>query len=319
MKEKQLQPIRTPIKFDEEVEADILSFFFDVLFAPIIKEMKKTQESIFTNAGSSAIDSGIRTGKIQFSDGVFKGDFNAAMSKEFRSLGIKFDKRIKGYRKELNNLPTSTQVAIAQTTSKYEQLAANMIGAIDNINYDEELGGLSFTKTFDKIVDDIDDGFIKTVTKKIGVKVDITEAQKKAITEGFSNNLKLFIKDFADEQILLLREDVEKAVFAGIRAESLQKVIRDRFEVSESKAKFLAKQEINLLTSKYKQAKYKDAGIKKYKWSISNVRTRPDHKALDGKIFSYDDPPITNRATGAKNNPSEDYGCNCVAIPIIEV
>jgi SPP1 gp7 family putative phage head morphogenesis protein len=319
MKEKQLQPIRTPIKFDEEVEADILSFLFEALFAPIIELMKKTQESIFTNASSSAIASGIRTGKIQFSDGIIKGDFNAAMTKEFRSLGIKFDKRIKGYRKSLNNLPISTQVAIGQTASKYEQLATNMIGAIDNINYDEELGGLSFTKTFDKIVDDVDVDFTKTVTKKIGIKVDITEGQRAAITEGFSNNLKLFIKDFADEQTLLLRQDVEKAVFAGIRAESLQKVIRDRFGVSESKAKFLAKQEINLLTSKYKQAKYQDAGLNKYRWSISNVRTRPDHRDLNGKIFFYDDPPITNQETGARNNPLEDFGCNCIDIPIIEV
>ena len=73
-----------------------------------------------------------------------------------------------------------------------------------------------------------------------------------------------------------------------------------------------------MLTSKFKQAKYQQAGISKYKWSISNVRTRPDHRALNGKIFSFDDPPITNQETGDKNNPGEDFGCNCVPIPIID-
>jgi SPP1 gp7 family putative phage head morphogenesis protein len=73
------------------------------------------------------------------------------------------------------------------------------------------------------------------------------------------------------------------------------------------------------LTSKFKQVKYESVGVSKYKWSISNVRTRPDHKALNGKVFSFDDPPISNTSTGARNNPGEDFGCNCQAIPIIEV
>lgn len=316
MKEKQLQPIRISPKFDEKVEAEILAFLTEALFAPIVKEMELVKKTYFNAKG---IEDAIRSGKIQFSDGIFKGDFNATLTKEFRKLGMKFDKRIKGYRKEINNLPVSIQVSIAQTTSNYEKMAQGMIGAIDNIKFDEKLKDLSFASTFDKVVDNIDKGFTQTVTKAIGIKVDITESQRLAISEGFSNNLKLFIKDFADEQIPILRQEVEKAVFAGIRAESLQKVIRDRFEVSQSKAKFLAKQEISLLTSKYKQAKYEDVGIKKYKWSISNVRTRPDHRALNGKIFSFNDPPITNQDTSARNNPGEDFGCNCVAIPIIEV
>ena len=316
MKERQLQPIRISPKFDEEAEAEMLAFFFETLFAPIIAEMKKTQAAYFNS--NSAIDSGIRSGKIQFSDGIFKGDFNAAMSKEFRKLGMKFDKRIKGYKKELLNLPTSLQVTIAQTASKYELLATNMIGAIDGLNVSAALESLSFQPLYKKLIGNIDADFTKTVTKTIGVKVDITDNQKQVIAEEYSNNLKLFIKDFADNEVLILRQEVEKAVFAGIRAESLQKVIVDRFGVSQSKAKFLAKQEISLLTSKYKQAKYQEVGVNKYKWSISNVRTRPDHKALNGKIFSFDDPPITNKDTGERNNPGEDFGCNCVAIPIVE-
>lgn len=232
---------------------------------------------------------------------------------------MRFDKRIKGYRKELINLPVSLQVAIAQTSSKYELLASSMVKAIDRIDVNKNLQSLTFTPTYNKVIDNIDSDFFNTVTKSIGVRIDLTENQKNLIAEEFSDNLKLFIKDFADNEVLILRKKVEDAVFAGIRAESLQKVIKDRFNVSENKARFLAKQEISLLTSKYKEAKYQDVGITQYRWSISNVRTRPDHKALNGKVFSFDDPPITNQDTGARNNPGEDFNCNCVAIPIIEV
>ena len=171
---------------------------------------------------------------------------------------------------------------------------------------------------YEEALSKIDNDFTKTVSDVIGIKVETTATQREIIARDFSNNLKLYIKDFIDEQIPILRQDVEKAVFSGIRARELQDIIISRYGVSQSKAKFLAKQEISLLTSKYKTAKYQEVGLKKYKWSISNVRTRPDHRALNGKVFSFDDPPITNRETGAKNNPGEDYGCNCVAIPIVE-
>lgn len=320
--EKQLKPIKISPKIDEALEKEILGFFSINIFAPIVAapivaEMRKSKNVLFN--AKTTIESAIKSGRIQFADGIFKGDFNSSLTKEFRSLGMKLDKRINGYRKDLGNLPISIQVAISQTESAYVAIAQNIIKSIESINYDEALAALNLSSAFDKVIKSVDKDFTKTVSSVIGVSVDLTENQKERIAEEFSENLKLYIKDFADEQVLTLRKDVEDAVFAGIRAEELQKTIVNRFGVSESKAKFLAKQEISLLTSKYKQAKYEGVGVRKYKWSISNVRTRPDHKALNGKVFSYDDPPVTNQDTGARNNPGEDFGCNCVAIPIVEV
>lgn len=309
----QLKPIRIDPSLDKETEKKIIEFLEQEIFAPVIKAMEDSKQ--FFNS-SDPIEEGIRIGKIQFSDGIFKGDFNAKMTKRFRELGLKFDSRIKGYRKELVNLPVNLQVAIAQRESTYKMMANNMIAAIDNLRPDLEK--VSFLSDYEEALSKIDNDFTKTVSDVIGIKVETTPAQREIIARDFSNNLKLYIKDFIDEQIPILRQDVEKAVFSGIRARELQDIIISRYGVSQSKAKFLAKQEISLLTSKYKTAKYQEVGVKKYKWSISNVRTRPDHRALNGKVFSFDDPPITNRETGARNNPGEDFNCGCVAIPIIE-
>ena len=48
-----------------------------------------------------------------------------------------------------------------------------------------------------------------------------------------------------------------------------------------------------------------------------NHPVREMHKALAGKVFSWDDPPITNEK-GDRNNPGQDYGCRCYARPIVE-
>jgi SPP1 gp7 family putative phage head morphogenesis protein len=319
MREKQLKPIEVPLKFDKKVEDQILAFLLENLFSPIIESMELSK-SINFNAKTSVIEDAIKSGKIQFSDGIFKGDFNAALTKEFRQLGLKFDKRIKGYRKEINNLPIPLQLTIAQTASNYEKMASRMLSSIDSLVFDEELGGLSFASTYDNIISDIDNKLTKTVGNPLGIQVETSVLQKKVITEEFSNNLKLFIRNFANEQIPILREEVEQAVFAGIRSKSLEKIIIKRFGVSRSKAKFLAKQEIGLFTAKYKESKYKEAGITKYRWSTSgDIRVRAGHKDLNKQVFSFDDPPITDKATGERNNPGEDYGCRCKPIPLISI
>jgi SPP1 gp7 family putative phage head morphogenesis protein len=321
MAEKQLQPIKNNPELIEELEAQIDVILYDILFAPLIESIKENKRIFFNERDNSAIIKAIKSGKIRYGNNIFTGSFNATTAKEFRELGIKYIKRIKGYKKEMNNLPVNIQVAIAQREDSYKQMARQLVSTVDKIslNIDEATKNINFDNTLEKVFSDINKQFRKTVTDKIGLSINFTADQIKILSQEYTNNLKLEIKEFTQEETLILRQKAENIVLSGTRAKDFTKTIEERFDVSTKKAKFLAKQEISLLTSKYKQVKYESVGVSKYKWSISNVRTRPDHRALNGKIFSFDDPPISNIRTGAKNNPGEDFGCNCQAIPIIEI
>ena len=100
----------------------------------------------------------------------------------------------------------------------------------------------------------------------------------------------------------------------------ISKKIQDSFGVSESKAKFLARQESRLLLSNYHQGVMEKAGVEKYMWKCvvgtEEHPVRPYHKKNDGKIFSWDNPPTVNDA-GEKKHPMQDYNCRCLAIPVI--
>jgi len=131
--------------------------------------------------------------------------------------------------------------------------------------------------------------------------------------------LQLYINGWSEQAILRLREKVAVNTFQGYRASALVDMIESENEVSHRKAVFLAKQETSLLVSKYRQERYEDIGVTHYKWSTSrDSRTRHDHKILDQKIFRFDDPPIVDQATGRRGNPGTDYGCRCIAIPILQ-
>ena len=321
MAEKQLQPIKDNPELIEELEAQIDIILYDILFAPLIESIKENKRIFFNEQDNSAIIKKIKSGQIRYGNNIFTGQFNATTAKEFKKLGIKYSKRIKGYKKEMNNLPVNIQVAIAQREDSYKQMARQLVSTVDkiNLNIDEATKNINFNDTLEKIYSDINKQFRKTVTDKIGLSINFTADQIKILSQEYTNNLKLYITEFTQKETLILRQKAEDIVLSGTRAKDFTKIIEERFAVSTKKAKFLAKQEISLLTSKYKQVKYESVGVSKYKWSISNVRTRPDHRALNGKIFSFDDPPISNTSTGARNNPGEDFGCNCQAIPIIEV
>lgn len=321
MAEKQLQPIKDSPELIEELEAQIDVILYDILFAPLIKSIKENKRIFFNERDNSAIIKAIKSGKIRYGNNIFTGSFNATTAKEFKKLGIKFNKRIKGYTKEMNNLPVNIQVAIAQREDSYKQMARQLVATVDkiNLNIDEATKNINFDDTLEKVYSDINKQFKKTVTDKIGLSINFTADQIRILSQEYTNNLKLYITEFTQKETLILRQKAEDIVLSGTRAKDFTKIIEERFAVSTKKAKFLAKQEISLLTSKFKQVKYENVGVSKYKWSISNVRTRPDHKALNGKVFSFDDPPISNTSTGARNNPGEDFGCNCQAIPIIEV
>ena len=157
------------------------------------------------------------------------------------------------------------------------------------------------------------------MSEKITVAPMLTAQAVDTITKEWAENLELYVRNFAEDQILEMRKTITDNTMAGYRAEGVAKKIQKEYGVSKRKAKFLARQETALLTSKFQKERFKDIGVTRYRWSTSgDERVRGDHKELNGKIFSWDSPPVTDRRTGKRNHPSEDFGCRCIAIPVLD-
>ena len=306
------RPIIAAPELEKPISDKILNFIYWSIFSPIIEQIKATKK-IYFNSENDLIDA-IIAGKIQYSDGKFQGKFTASISKELKKLGGKYSRISDGFNLQGNQLPINIQIAIGQANANYDTLHREIISTIDKIDIEEPLKQLSFYENYFRTIKNVDGQYNKTVS----VPVDLTPERKAVIASEYSDNLKLYIKNFTDAEILELRKLTEENAFKGFRMENLQKIIIDRYKVSESKAKFLARQETNLLTTKYKEVRYKSAGITQYKWSTSGKsNVRHDHKLLNGKIFNFDDPPIVDLATGRRANPGEDYNCYCTAVPVV--
>lgn len=319
MAEIVLAPIVLTDTLHRGVETEIVEYFREVIFGPLLDllQTEEIQIQIKTNAKINAVERGLREKQIWFADGVFSGKFNAAISRELRAMGATKDARTGTFRLPPAKLPIDLRQAVAIAQQESKKVCQAVLETLKQMqaNAGKSDTGIQFTQPVNQIIDNLDRQWDKTTRgKSVAVSPDFSHGTREIVTEEYRHSVNKSIKDFTEARIPSLRKRVEDVIFAGARTDKLAKIIEAEFGVSKRKAAWLAEQETSILVSKYREARYKSAGSRRYVWSTSHdVRVRHDHDELNGKIFDWDQPPITNHQTGARNHPGEDYGCRCVA------
>ncbi len=200
-------------------------------------------------------------------------------------------------------------------------LTEQQIGQLDSITPKEEDKPKEEGKQKEE---DKPKSFTAQIKESISVNPKLTKEQYEALKNEYIENVSLSIKNFTDAQTIELRNLVEKNTREGLNNTTLVKEIQKRFNVTLSKAKFLARNETELFTAKFYELQCRKLGITQYKWlATGDERVRPMHKVLaeeskKGAVYRFDDPPVTD-IKGNKHNPGEDYNCRCVAAGVLSV
>jgi SPP1 gp7 family putative phage head morphogenesis protein len=108
-----------------------------------------------------------------------------------------------------------------------------------------------------------------------------------------------------------------EALMNSERASEIQKQILRSGEVTASRAATIARTETSRTASLLLESRAKYVGSTHYIWHTSeDADVRPTHRKLDGKIFEWDKPPVTE-VTGERANPGCIWNCRCWAEPIL--
>ena len=98
----------------------------------------------------------------------------------------------------------------------------------------------------------------------------------------------------------------------GFDQQAMFQVLQDKFNVSASRAKFIARDQTSKIIGSLNKARQTDLNITSYVWqTVGDESVRASHSQKNGQEFLWSMPP---RDTG---HPGEDYNCRCVAIPVI--
>lgn len=123
---------------------------------------------------------------------------------------------------------------------------------------------------------------------------------------------------------------IENSYRSGLTANNITKQIKERFGVTENRARLIARDQIGKLHSDIIRDEHLTLGITEYKWLTSNdERVRISHKVLNDKICSWNDPTVYKNSVndkkwekrssigGVELHPGQDYQCRCNEIAIL--
>jgi SPP1 gp7 family putative phage head morphogenesis protein len=100
------------------------------------------------------------------------------------------------------------------------------------------------------------------------------------------------------------------AASSGRAAEIAREILRSG-HVSKSRAMLIARTETSRTASLLVEARAKYVGSTHYIWrTVGDSDVRPTHRKLNGKVFAWDDPPVTE-TTGERAHPGQIYNCRC--------
>lgn len=140
------------------------------------------------------------------------------------------------------------------------------------------------------------------------------------------------IKSVATEFKQQISETIMASVQSGQRSTDLITQIKERYHVSQSRAKLIARDQTSKLNGSLVKARAEAVGSKTYIWSGTRDERnfkRTDHWVMNGMLCKWDDPTVfsdDNGETwkkrksigGVELHPSQDYNCRCTALAVIE-
>ncbi|MEE3609691.1 phage minor head protein [Avibacterium paragallinarum] len=117
------------------------------------------------------------------------------------------------------------------------------------------------------------------------------------------------IKSIHNQYLDKVQTVVHQSVLNGKLNRDLLKSLKEIGNITEKRAKLIARDQSSKFNGAIDQAQQEALGITHYIWSTSgDERVRESHAENEGKIFSWASPPPTG-------HPTHEVNCRCVALP----
>lgn len=145
------------------------------------------------------------------------------------------------------------------------------------------------------------------VSRLLGVNVFRNEPFLAPMAEGWVKVNTDLIKSLPTRLNSELEGIIARGVMNGASVKQLRDQIRARYPVSNYRATLIAQDQTLKLNAALTRSRLESLGVRQYTWrSVQDSRVRPEHADLNGKVFSFDNPP-------SEGNPGTPVRCRCRA------
>ena len=304
---------------------------WELVYKPMFKIARI--EPIASNDDNQIIEA-LKGGVIYYENGGFKSreKFSNRLSQALIKLGARYDRWENSFKIAIENLPNEIWESIKLSIQKAQQklshinqflqyIEMNIDQIIETMIFNNEVGTVltdvqgKMHKNINVIEVDLTPEDVEAIHETINVNFEISESD---IKKNFNESIQHYTKDFLTKRVPEMRRKVQQAILDGYREIDVQKMLETEYGIMERKAKFLAQNETSIMLAQIKKVHYSAMGFDSFMWhTILDARERPLHRELNGKVFSFDNPPVIDERTGQRGLPGETYNCRCNLTPIM--
>lgn len=152
----------------------------------------------------------------------------------------------------------------------------------------------------------------KQLQAAVGVEVPYTDRKLRPMIDDFVAENVALIKSIPQRFFDQVEQQVISGVREGLRWEDLADKIQQRYNVAESSAKLVARDQVGKFYGELNKVRQEELGVGSYIWrTVSDNRVREEHEARDGKKFKWEDPP-------EDGHPGIPINCRCYAEPVLD-
>lgn len=194
--------------------------------------------------------------------------------------------------------------------------------------------------------------FINSAVKRMVLPLDVgnqrtwREAAKKATKGKFLYRLLMdelkqgtgqIIQKQVMENVLLIKtlpndvaqkvvNDIAENALKGARAESTEKIIKDKTDQhARASARLIARTETAKTMSALTKARCEQLGLRWYIWrtALDGTRVRLSHRIMEGVLVNWNNPPVPEELVGEKSaghyHAGNIWNCRCFSEPVLEL
>lgn len=149
------------------------------------------------------------------------------------------------------------------------------------------------------------------------IRQEITSAPIGATLHALMAEQVELITSLPLEAAASVHEKALEALSTGARANQLAEEIMQTGQVTKSRANLIARTETARAATTFTMVRSQYIGSDSYIWRTArDRRVRLLHRKLEGKIFRWDDPPVSGER-GERSHPGCIYNCRCFPEVII--
>lgn len=192
-----------------------------------------------------------------------------------------------------------------------------------------------FLKRFAEMSDPLADRFVKNINNASSSQVYSSIQQlsgglslstknldgqlKDMLQATISENVQL-IKTIPQRYLTQVQGAVMRSITTGNGLHDLVPFLASQKDISHRQSQLMALDQTRKAMNNLSKGRMQNVGITEYMWvhTGGSAEPRPLHKnVLNGKVFSFDDPPVIDEKTGDTGIPGQAINCRCRMKPVI--